>query len=124
MNTDGRRKVLGMAIGASEAERFWTVLRDNVSARGEMAAWWQVMSEGARPDIGPEDAAFVRQALDLLPDAPWSEATWGAWTAAVKDATGRKGAALFKPLRRAMTGSDRGPDMAALMPLLKKRPHL
>ena len=26
VNTDGRREVLGMAIGASEAEPFWTEL--------------------------------------------------------------------------------------------------
>jgi glutamyl-tRNA synthetase len=117
-------EVRALGVPDDEAERFWTVVRDNISGRGEMAAWWRVMSEGARPDIPEADAGFVREALELLPDAPWSEETWGAWTGAVKDATGRKGAALFKPLRLAMTGTDRGPDMAALMPLLRRKPQV
>ncbi|TFL17773.1 glutamate--tRNA ligase [Jannaschia formosa] len=113
-----------LGVPDEEAERFWTVVRDNISSRGEMAGWWRVMSEGARPDLPEEDAAFVREALALLPPPPWTEETWGSWTAAVKDATGRKGPALFKPLRRAMTGTDRGPDMASLMPLLRAGPKL
>ena len=46
-------------------------------------------------------------------------ATWGEWTTAVKDATGHKGKALFRPLRRALTGLDAGPEMADVMPLLQ-----
>jgi glutamyl-tRNA synthetase len=38
----------------------------------------------------------------------------------VKAQTGRKGRDLFRPLRLALTGRDHGPDMAALMPLLRK----
>jgi glutamyl-tRNA synthetase len=45
--------------------------------------------------------------------------TWGQWTAAVKDATGRKGKGLFMPLRKAVTGRMNGPDMASLLPLLQ-----
>ena len=37
---------------------------------------------------------------------------------AVKAATGRKGKALFMPLRLALTGQPHGPDMAALLPLI------
>ncbi|MEM6341539.1 MAG: hypothetical protein AAF729_10355, partial [Pseudomonadota bacterium] len=37
----------------------------------------------------------------------------------VKEATGRKGRALFMPLRKALTGQSHGPDMGALMPLLQ-----
>jgi glutamyl-tRNA synthetase len=39
---------------------------------------------------------------------------------AVKEATGRKGKALFMPLRKALTGQSHGPDMGALLPLLQK----
>ncbi|MGW8207355.1 MAG: glutamate--tRNA ligase, partial [Hyphomicrobiaceae bacterium] len=41
-------------------------------------------------------------------------------TGALKTATGRKGKALFLPLRKALTGIDHGPDMAALLPLIGK----
>ena len=37
----------------------------------------------------------------------------------MKAATGRKGRGLFMPLRKALTGMDHGPDMAALLPLLQ-----
>jgi glutamyl-tRNA synthetase len=36
----------------------------------------------------------------------------------LKEETGRKGRALFLPLRQALTGRDHGPDMAALLPLI------
>jgi glutamyl-tRNA synthetase len=57
--------------------------------------------------------------MDLLPEGPFDEGTWSRWTAAVKEATGRKGKSLFMPLRKALTGMERGPDMASLMPLLQ-----
>jgi glutamyl-tRNA synthetase len=57
-----------------------------------------------------------------LPAKPWTQATWGEWTATVKEATGRKGKDLFRPLRRALTGRDAGPEMADVMPLLQKVP--
>jgi glutamyl-tRNA synthetase len=117
-------RLRGMGVPDDRAEAFWTVIRDNLSTRDEAADWWRVVSEGARPDLPEADRAFVAEALALLPEAPWTDATWSEWTGAVKQATGRKGAALFKPLRLAMTGTDRGPDMSALMPLLMRKPIL
>ncbi|MDF0752815.1 hypothetical protein NLU14_21555, partial [Marinobacter sp. 71-i] len=49
----------------------------------------------------------------------WSD-PWPALTGALKQATGRKGRALFLPLRLALTGREHGPDMAALLPLIGK----
>ena len=37
----------------------------------------------------------------------------------MKEKTGRKGKGLFMPLRKALTGQERGPEMAALLPLLQ-----
>ncbi len=37
----------------------------------------------------------------------------------MKEATGRKGKALFMPLRKALTGEASGPEMADLLPLLQ-----
>ncbi|MDO9487322.1 MAG: glutamate--tRNA ligase, partial [Sphingomonadaceae bacterium] len=37
---------------------------------------------------------------------------------ALKASSGRKGKLLFLPLRRALTGRDHGPEMAALLPLI------
>jgi glutamyl-tRNA synthetase len=57
--------------------------------------------------------------MALLPDGPFDDTTWSTWTQAVKSATGRKGKGLFMPLRKALTGRERGPDMGALMPFLQ-----
>jgi glutamyl-tRNA synthetase len=65
-----------------------------------------------------EDAAYLAEALALLPPEPWDEKTWSLWTSALKEATGKKGKALFHPLRLALTGRDQGPELAALLPLI------
>ena len=69
--------------------------------------------------IDDEDRAFISEAVALLPEGPYDDETWGNWTKAVKEATGRKGKGLFMPLRKALTGMERGPEMAALLPLLQ-----
>ncbi len=110
------------AIGVPDelARQFWETVRGNIETRADMALWWKLFSEGAEPLIAEEDREFVEQALALLPPHPYTPETWGKWTAAVKRATGRKGKALFMPLRKAVTGRERGPEMADVMPLLQK----
>ena len=53
-----------------------------------------------------------------MPAGELTEASWGEWTGALKAATGRKGKGLFMPLRHALTGQPRGPEMAVLLPLI------
>lgn len=115
-------RVAALGVPDALAERFWTVVRDNIASLDEMSDWWAVFRDGATPQIAEEDADFVAQALGLLGDAPYDDETWGAWTSAVKEATGRKGKGLFMPLRHAVTGRTRGPEMADVMPLLQIKP--
>jgi glutamyl-tRNA synthetase len=107
------------ALGVVRPEAFWVAVRENVGTRADIAEWWAIVRDGAVPAVAEEDRAFVAEAAALLPPPPWDEATWGAWTAAVKAATGRKGGALFRPLRRWLTGRDSGPDMGRLMSFLQ-----
>jgi len=60
------------ALGVPEtlAPRFWDVARENITVRADLAGWWTLCRDGATPDIAPEDAEFVAQALTLLPDPP------------------------------------------------------
>ncbi|RMH48170.1 MAG: glutamate--tRNA ligase [Alphaproteobacteria bacterium] len=104
------------------APAFWQVIRENVETRADIARWWSIAAEGATPAVDDEDREFVAEALKMLPPPPFDETTWKTWTEAVKERTGRKGKALFMPLRKALTGQSRGPDMAALMPFLRKVP--
>ena len=100
------------------APAFWAAIGPNLDRMDEVRAWLGLIRNGAAPKIEPGDEEFVARAMALLPPRPWTDATWGEWTAVVKEATGRKGRALFQPLRRVLTGRDHGPDMGALMPLL------
>lgn len=97
-------------------EVFWNAVRANLSRLDDIAEWWHVAREPIQPVI--EDAEFAAAAASLLPPEPWDDATWGAWTSAVKTATGRKGKALFMPLRQALTGLDHGPELKNLLPLI------
>jgi glutamyl-tRNA synthetase len=102
-----------------KAAQFWEVTRENITTLKDLEGWWTLMRDGAAPQIEDEDREFIAEALDLLPEAPFDGDTWGQWTAAVKEQTGRKGRALFMPLRKALTGQAHGPEMSSLMPLLQ-----
>jgi len=104
------------ALGVGGGEDFWLAVRGNVMVLRDALEWWQVVEGPITPAI--EDAEFCAAAADLLPPEPWDETTWKAWTDAVKAQTGRKGRALFHPLRLAVTGRGAGPELAALLPLI------
>ncbi len=105
------------ALGLSEAGAdFWLAVRGNLTHLAEAADWWRVVAGPCAPVI--EDGELAAAAAALLPSEPWDETTWGAWTASVKENTGRKGKALFHPLRLALTGRESGPDLKSLLPLI------
>lgn len=105
------------ALGLRDApEEFWLAVRPNLATLAEARQWWEVVAGPAQPVI--EDADIAAAALAALPPEPWDETTWGALTGAVKEATGRKGKALFHPLRLALTGRDHGPELKTLLPLI------
>ncbi|MGY9049385.1 glutamyl-tRNA synthetase [Puniceibacterium antarcticum] len=111
--------IAALGVPDDKAELFWQVARENITVRSDLAAWWTMFSEGAEPVVADEDRDFIAQAMALLPDGPYDHDTWGQWTAAVKEATGRKGKGLFMPLRLAVTGQQRGPEMADVLPLMQ-----
>ena len=97
----------------------WEAVRPNLATVAEAADWWAVVEgpvDAPTPDA--DDAAYLREAAALARTIDWGADPWHALTAALKEATGRKGKPLFLPLRRALTGRDHGPDMAALLPLI------
>ncbi|MCH7629376.1 MAG: glutamate--tRNA ligase, partial [Proteobacteria bacterium] len=97
----------------------WEAIRPNLAHVAEAAEWWSVVQGPiAAPAQDAETAAFLQQAAQVAATLDWQAAPWAGLTAALKDATGRKGKALFLPLRQALTGMDHGPDMNALLPLI------
>ncbi|WP_019015638.1 glutamate--tRNA ligase [Elioraea tepidiphila] len=102
--------------GATEA--FWLAVRGNLDLVREARHWWEVVSGTIVPPPLEGEGGYLRAAVAVLPPEPWDGATAKAWAAALAAATGRKGRALWRPLRLALTGEEHGPDMAALLPLI------
>ena len=100
------------------AEPLWAAVRENCAKVSDAASWWQRLVDPPRQELEEEDAEFVRQAIDALPEGTVDETTWKTWTGALKATTGRKGRALFMPLRLALTGVDHGPELGRLLPLI------
>jgi len=100
-------------------EAAWEAIRPNLAHVGEAADWWQVVTGPvAPPEFDDDSRAYLDTAAETLAGQAWSPDAWRDLTGALKEATGRKGKALFLPLRQALTAREHGPDMAALLPLI------
>jgi glutamyl-tRNA synthetase len=102
-------------------EALWLALRENLHRFPEVKDLAQLVSGPVEPQVAPEDREFIGLARELLPPEPWDEGTWNTWTGALKAASGRKGRALFMPLRLALTGRPDGPELRSLLPLMGRR---
>ncbi|WP_109312848.1 glutamate--tRNA ligase [Ruegeria sp. AU67] len=116
---DVAEAVADAGVPADLAEPFWAMARENITTLADLKGWWELCRDGAEPLIADEDREFIAEAMALLPEGSFDGETWGKWTSTVKEATGRKGKGLFMPLRKALTGMERGPEMAILLPLLQ-----
>lgn len=110
----------GIDVADERAEPFWTLVQGNLKKVQDAGDWWPIVTKGKSDDatLGDDDLAFARSAFDHFPDGAVTVETWSAWTNALKAESGRKGRALFMPLRIALTGRQWGPELAGLLPLL------
>ena len=92
---------------------FWLAVRDNLATVAEAGLWWSVCTADITPVI--EAADVTNAAAELLPEGDLSADIWSAWTKAVAAETGVKGRGLFMPLRLALTGREKGPEIAPLL---------
>lgn len=111
-------------VTGPKAEPFWLMARENVEVIADVDPLWDIVQNGAKPMIADEDAEFIADAFANLPAQPWGDESWSEWANLMKTRSGRKGKTLFMPLRKALSGMERGPDMARLMPLLSQKPTL
>ena len=97
----------------------WEAIRPNLVKVSEAADWWSIVTGPIEPPAFDEDThRFIGDSGQVLGTMDWGDDVWARFTAEVKERTGRKGKALFLPLRQALTGRDHGPDMSALLPLI------
>jgi glutamyl-tRNA synthetase len=111
------------ALGLDDADRdFWETVRPNLTRLSDAKQWYQVCRGTVEPIV--EEPDYLATAAELLPPEPWGETTWQQWTGALKQRTGRKGKALFRPLRLALTGMEKGPELAHFLPLIGREKAL
>ena len=107
------------AIDAKAAdEAFWMLVRENCVTVEDAARFVPVAFGEITPLVDAEDQDFITSAAQLLPEGEISADTWGEWTSALKAETGRKGKGLFMPLRKALTGMERGPSVGDMLVLM------
>lgn len=108
-------RLAALGIGR-QAEAFWLAVRGNLQRFNDAAQWWDVVTSDAT--FASDDSDLIRVSVAHLPPEPWDETTWSLWTKALSAAAGKKGRALFHPLRMALTGREQGPELKALLPLI------
>ena len=123
-SADVAEEIAAAGVPEAHAAAFWDAVKGNLTTLDDLPGWWALFRDGATPLVADEDRDFIAQAFDILGEPPYAADAWARWTSAVKEATGRKGKGLFMPLRKAVTGRERGPEMADVMPLLQVKPKL
>lgn len=105
------------ALGLPEiTPPFWEAARGNLERLADARDWWELCTAPIDPVI--QDPELLAAAAELLPPDTLDEAAFGRWIEALKQRTGRRGKALFQPLRLALTGRQHGPELKHLLPLL------
>jgi glutamyl-tRNA synthetase len=103
--------------GIGEAE--WLALRGNLAHLDEAADWLPILHGNIdTPHVALDDKPLLSAAAKVAAALDWSADPWQDLTSSLKASTGRKGRALFHPLRTALTGRDSGPEMAPLIKLI------
>ncbi len=106
-----------MVLGVNrDAEAFWLAVQGNLNRLDDAREWWEVVC--CDDTFSSDDPDLVALSIAHLPLEPWDGETWPKFTKAVGSASGKKGRALYHPLRLALTGREQGPELKALLPLI------
>lgn len=108
-------------LPAGMTEEDWLLIRQNLERISDAAQWMPVLTgEINPPELNHDDRLFLRDAEAVAADLDWADSPWSRLCDALKAQTGRKGRALFHPLRLALTARDSGPEMAGLIERIGK----
>ena len=114
--------VLPANVGAERLREFVELVRHNVVLPQDAQPWVQVVFADLPAPAEEDRRVLVETGREFFREAVTAVERHGtdlpALSAALQATTGRKGAALYKPLRLALTGRVHGPELAPLMKLL------
>ncbi len=115
---DVQTRLADLGIEGEFAQNIWATTKSNITKFSDVKTWADIAQGNATSVVADEDKEFIATALELVPTGEYDETTWGVWTKAIKEATGRKGKTLFMPLRLALTGLEHGAELKALLPIM------
>jgi glutamyl-tRNA synthetase len=105
-----------------ERSAFVAVVKGNVLFPAEVDEFVSVVAHDAVPVSTDATAQIIEAGPDFFTSAgsllAANAGDFRGWTRAIAEATGRKGAKLFMPLRSALTGATHGPELAPLVGLM------
>jgi len=114
--SDVKNKFLDLGIHADN--NFWIFVKNNINFFSECLEWYNIIKTDK--SFYTEDKEFLKDAANLLPNEPYTIDSWDEWILEISKKTGKKGKDLFMPLRMALTGKAKGPELKFLLPLLTK----
>ena len=102
-------------------EMLWKFSKNNINFFSEIKIFIDIIKSKNNIVNNNINSDFLDVAIETLPSEPYDEETWEKWTNLIKEKTNLKGKELYLPLRIALTGQDKGPEMKYLLPLLNKQ---
>ncbi len=102
-------------------ESFWETIKYNLNKFDEIFDWYSIIFDNKNFKDMIDEHDFLNIAKDLLPQEDLDKTSWKTWTDSIKSETGRKGKELFMPLRIALTGQHKGPEMKDILPLIGRQ---
>ena len=100
-------------------ENFWIFVKNNINYFIESFEWIKIINNDEIYENNSKE--LLQVAAKLLPEEPFDENSWNIWINLIKHKTGIKGKDLFMPIRLALTGRDKGPELKYLLPLISKK---
>ena len=97
-------------------EGFWLAVRRHLDTFARAAEWYRTCFSDVPPIV--EDLDLILTACDALPEEPWDETTWETWVKQVATKTGKGAGGVARSLRLAVTGTESGPGMDLLLPMI------
>ncbi len=105
-------------LNSMQSPDFWYLIRNNIERFSDTEKWWKICTTNIKTVI--IDNELINLVLSLLPEEKWDENTWTRWVESIMLKTKIERNDLFMQLRLALTGLDKGPSLAKLLPLIGK----
>lgn len=104
------------ALNIDINEDFWYVIRPNIKTLKEIIEWVDIVNNELKYNDSL-NLEYLNLAAELLPKSI-DTGTWHIWTQAIGKKVNLRGKNLYLPLRIALTGKERGPELNGLLPLI------